>query len=70
MPEPTVTEERLIASRLGELTPTERVLGRLAAGSKPFLRPILHPVGRHSAAVWLDSGDYQGRHRAAEVTAA
>lgn len=63
MPEPTVTEERLIDSRLGELTPTERVLGRLAAGSKPFLQSILNPVGRHSAAVWLDPGDYQGRHR-------
>lgn len=70
MPGPTVTEERLIKSSLWALTALERVTGRLRIGSGPILQPIMNPVGRHSAAVWLDSGDYQGRHRAAEVAAA
>lgn len=63
MQHPTLPEEILIDSVLGGMTPTERVIGRINCGGKPMRSPAMHPVGRHSAAVWLDSSDYEGRHR-------
>lgn len=65
MPTPSIThaEKWMRESRLGSLTAERRVQTRLDADVTPAMSTTGLVVGRHSAGVWLDSSDYEGRHR-------
>ena len=72
MPTPSIAhaEEWMRESYLGGLPAERRLQARLNANVTPAMSTTGLVVGRHSAGVQIDSGDYQGRHRAAEVAAA
>lgn len=68
MPEPTVTDTGRYYPHAPWASPEKRVLMRLEQGGTEGV--VIPGRGRHAIAVEIDPGDYQGRHRAAEVAAA